>query len=90
MILILGEIRYLIFRSEKLSSLFLSREQLKNTSSSIDTSGGKHFTTADNASGSERCSVNVRAIQSIVYQKSDLIEDIVNDQGKTKVTPDYA
>jgi len=31
MIIILGEIRCLIFRSEQLSSFFLSREQLKNT-----------------------------------------------------------
>ncbi|WP_262348331.1 hypothetical protein [Raoultella terrigena] len=57
---------------------------------SIDTEGGKHFTTADNASGAERSSVTVQAVQPITYLKSDLIQDVVSDLGKTQVSLHYS
>lgn len=56
---------------------------------SIDTDGGKHFTTADNSSGVEKSSVTVRAFPPVTYSKSDLIQDRVTGLGKTQVSMHY-
>ena len=53
---------------------------------SIDTDGGKHFTTADNASGAERCSVSVRAIQPINYSNVQNLK-IIPDNWVTRISP---
>lgn len=76
---------------DTLITLYVYTDEIskKRIAVSIDTDGGKHFTTADNASGAERSSVTVQAIQPITYLKEDLIQDLVTDLGKTRVSMQY-
>lgn len=57
---------------------------------SIDTDGGKHFSTADNSTVVERSSVAVRAFQPVSYLKEDIIQDRVTNQGKTQAVMHYS
>lgn len=59
---------------------------MKRIAVSIDTDGGKHFTTADRAAGAERCSVSVKAIAPISYSNAQNLK-IIEDDWETKVSP---
>lgn len=62
----------------------------KRIAVSIDTDNGKHFTTADNASGAEKSSVAVRAIQPFIYSKNDITIDIVKKKGESTAKLEYS
>lgn len=51
---------------------------------SIDTDGGKHFTTADSAAGAEQSSVSVKAAAPISYSNAQNLK-IIQDDWVTKV-----
>lgn len=73
---------------DKLIQLYVYTDDIstKRIAVSIDTDGGRHFTTADNASGAERCSVNVRAIQPVDYSNVQNLK-IIQDDWVTKISP---
>ncbi|MGV2814525.1 hypothetical protein [Enterobacter cancerogenus] len=56
---------------------------MKRIAVSIDTDGGKHFTTADSAAGAERCSVSVKAAPPISYSNVQNLK-IISDNWVTK------
>lgn len=70
--------------------VYTDDSNIKRIAVSIDTDGGKHFTTADNASGAEKCSVPVRAISPQIYRTSDLLQDTVTNLGVTQVLCHYS
>ena len=77
---------------DELMTLYIYTDDIstRRIAVSIDTDNGKHFTTADNSSGAEICSVSVRAIQPLIYRKESLIQSVVPDLGKTQVAMHYS
>lgn len=77
---------------DTLITLYFYTDEISTTriAVSIDTDGGKHFTTADNSTVVERSSVTVRAFQPVSYLKGDLIQDRVTDQGKAQIAMHYS
>lgn len=65
--------------------VYTSVSEGRRVAVSIDTDNGKHFTTADDASGAEKMSVPVTALASRPYQASD-IERSSNEIGKGQAT----
>lgn len=53
--------------------LYTDEVGLKRIAVSLDTDSGKHFTTADNASGAEKMSITIEAIHPIVYSTEMLV-----------------
>lgn len=73
---------------DELMALYIYTDDIstRRIAVSIDTDNGKHFTTADNASGAERCSVGVHAIQPINYSNVQNLK-IIPDSWVTRISP---
>lgn len=64
--------------------VYTNNIDIKRIAVSVDTDNDKHFTTADNATGAEKMSIPVAAVNEIIYHKDSLIIIPVHEIGKKK------